>query len=116
MGDAMFDDENEMNLAETTDDALDMGPDLLTLLDEDGVEHSFEVLDSAEFEGNSYMALVAMPENPEDILDETDELVILRVAEDDGEEFLEAIEDEDEFERVGAFFTERLAEDFDFED
>jgi uncharacterized protein YrzB (UPF0473 family) len=112
----MFDDENDLELGETAEDDLELGPDLLTLLDEEGEEHNFEVLDSAEFEGNSYMALVPVPESPEDILDDADELVILRVVEEDGEEFLEAIEDEDEFDRVGAFFTERLSETFDFED
>jgi uncharacterized protein YrzB (UPF0473 family) len=112
----MFDDENDLELGETAEDDLELGPDLLTLLDEEGEEHTFEVLDSAEFEGNSYMALVPVLENPEDILDDADELVILRVVEEDGEEFLEAIEDEDEFDRIGAFFTERLSDTFDFED
>jgi uncharacterized protein YrzB (UPF0473 family) len=112
----MFDDENEITLAGAEEDDMDLGPDLLTLLDEEGEEHNFEVLDSAELDGFSYMALVPVLESPEDILDDADELVILRVVEEDGEEFLEAIEDEDEFERVGAFFTERLSETYDFED
>jgi uncharacterized protein YrzB (UPF0473 family) len=112
----MFDDENDLELAEAEEDDLELGADLLTLLDEEGEEHTFEVLDSAELDGCSYMALVPVPENPEDILEDTGELVILRVVEEDGEEFLEAIEDEEEFDRIGAFFTERLSDTYDFED
>jgi uncharacterized protein YrzB (UPF0473 family) len=111
----MFDDENELEFPGVEDD-MDLGPDLITLLDEEGEEHNFEILDSAELDGYNYMALVPVPEKPEDVLDDTGELVILRVVEDDGEEFLEAIEDEDEFNRIGAFFTERLSDTFDFED
>ena len=95
---------------------MDTGADILTLLDEEGAEHEFEVLDSAEFEGCNYMALVPILEEPQDLIDDIGELVILRVSEEDGEEFLETIEDEDEFNRVGDFFTARLADDFDFED
>lgn len=98
------------------DDDQDFGADILTLLDDEGAEHNFEVLDSAEFEGHSYMALVPVPEKPEDLLEDTGELVILRMVEEDGEEYLEAIEDEDEFDKVGAFFTERLSDTFEFED
>ena len=92
------------------------GPDIMTLLDEDGAEHSFEVLDSAEFEGKSYMALVPVPDQPEDLLEDAGELVILRLGEEDGEEFLEAIEDDAEFDKVGAFFMDRLSDAFEFED
>ncbi|MCL2056759.1 MAG: DUF1292 domain-containing protein [Oscillospiraceae bacterium] len=98
------------------DEGMELGADIMTLMDEDGAEHSFEVLDSAEFEGSSYMALVPVPDEPEDVLDDTGDLVILRIGEEDGEEFLEAIEDEAEFDKVGAFFIERLSDSFDFED
>jgi uncharacterized protein YrzB (UPF0473 family) len=85
-------------------------------MDDDGKEHTFEVLDTAEFEGASYMALIPVPDSPEELLDDTGELVVLKVVEEGGEEFLESIEDEDEFDRVGAFFTERLSDAFEFED
>ena len=93
------------------------GSDLLTLIDDDGVEHQFEVADDAEFEGHSYVALIPVHGNPADVLDDTGELVILRVVEDEDEEedALESIEDEEEFERVSAFFMERLGEFFEFE-
>ena len=108
--------EDNINSIDTGVEDFEMGPDIMTLLDEDGAEHSFEILDSAEFEGKNYMALVPVPEQPEDVLEDTGELVILRMGEEDGEEFLEAIEDETEFDKVGAFFIDRLSDTFDFED
>ena len=55
----------------------EFGPDLYTLVDEEGVEQTFELLDVMEAEGNTYYALVPYAENPEDILDGSDELEFL---------------------------------------
>ncbi|WRS26796.1 DUF1292 domain-containing protein [Oscillospiraceae bacterium MB08-C2-2] len=90
--------------------------DLLTLIAEDGTELEFEIADTAEFEGVRYMALIPVLNQAEEILEDSGELVILRVSEGEGEEFLESIEDEDEFNRVGDFFMKRLEDTFDFED
>ncbi|MGI6403424.1 MAG: DUF1292 domain-containing protein [Oscillospiraceae bacterium] len=95
---------------------MDLGPDLLTLVDEDGKEHEFELVDTAEFEGVNYAALVPVFESGQELLDDSGELILLKVVEEDGEEFLEPIEDDDEFDRVGAFFMERLKDTFDFEE
>ncbi len=95
---------------------MDIGADLLTLVDEDGKEHEFELVDTAELEGVSYAALVPVFESGEDLLDDSGELILLKVVEEDGEEFLEPIEDDEEFDRVGAFFMERLKDTFDFEE
>ena len=40
--------------------------------------------------------------------------MILKSVMDDGEEFLEAIEDEAEFDEIAAIFMERLEDLFDF--
>lgn len=95
---------------------MDTGADLLTLVDDDGVEHQFEVADSAEIDNQAYMALIPVFDQPEDLLEDSGELVILKIVEENGEEFLEAIEDEAEFEKVGDFFMERLSDVFEFED
>ena len=52
----------------------------------------------------------------EDMLDESGELIILRVIEENGETILEPIEDEEEFNEIGEIFEERLADLFDFEE
>ena len=91
------------------------GNDILTLVDEDGQEHEFEVVDTLEMGEERYMALVASYDDPQETLEDDGELVILKVLEDeDGEDYLEAIQEEEEFDQVAAIFMERLEDDFDF--
>ena len=89
------------------------GNDILTLEDDDGVEHTFEVLDSIETAGTRYLALSPIYDDPQQTLADSGELVILRVVEADGEEFLETIDDEDEMDEIADIFMERLEEDYD---
>ena len=94
------------------------GNDIVTVVDDDGNEHEFEVLDRIETDDDKkYVAMVPVYENETEMLDDSGELIILRVIEeDDGETVLEPIEDDDEFEEIGAIFEERLAEIFEFDD
>ena len=98
-----------------SEDMQNTGADLLTLVDEEGQEHEFEIIDSIEESGVEYLAMVPVVGESDDPLQDDGELVILKVVEEDGEEVLEAIEDDAEFDRVGAIFKERLKETFDFE-
>jgi len=93
------------------------GADLITLVDDDGQEHEFEIIDSVEQpDGSEYVALVPVFGDEEDAED-SGELIILKVVEEEGgEEVLEAIEDDEEFDRIGVVFKERLKDAFDFED
>lgn len=91
----------------------DFGPDILTLIDEEGVEHEFEVVDTMEVDDNRYMALIPVSEEEGD---DADELVVLKVVEDEGEEFLEPIDDEEEFGRIADLFMVRLDEEYEFID
>ena len=93
----------------------DYGPDIISVLDDDGVEHEFEVLDRIDTDDKSYVALIPYYENEADMLSDDGELIILRVAADD-EMLLEPIEDDEEFDRIGRQFEERLADTFDFSD
>jgi len=88
-------------------------PDLYTLTDEEGNEQTFELLDVMEAEGNTYYALVPYAENPEEMLDGSDELVVLKMEEVNGEETLASIEDDEEFERIGQMFLDRIEEQFE---
>lgn len=98
------------------DNGMNNDTDFITLIDEEGVEHEFEVVDSAELDGQDYVALVPVFDQPEELLEDSGELVILKVVEDDGEEFLDAIEDEAEFDKISAIFVKRLEDVFDFEE
>jgi len=91
----------------------EFGNDILTLEDDDGVEHTFEVLDTIDNGENRYMALSPVYDDPQQTLEDSGELVILKVVTVDGEEFLETIEDEDEMDEIADIFMERLEEDYD---
>lgn len=97
-------------------DNKEFGADLLTLIDDDGVEHEFEVADTMEVGDQRYMALI--PVLPaDDSLEDAGELLVLKVVEDEsGEEFMEPIEDEAEFTRIADEFMARLEDTFDFVD
>ena len=86
---------------------------MVSVADEDGVEHTFEELDRIETDDARYVALLPVYDEAEDILDDDGELIILKVNEEDGETYLEPIEDEDEFNEIGSIFEERLSDLFD---
>ena len=92
------------------------GNDILTLMDENGVEHTFEILDEYDDGEKRYLALSPIFDNAADMLADSGELVIMQVCEEDGEEFLESIEDEDELDAIADIFMKRLEENFDFEE
>lgn len=92
------------------------GPDIVSVVDEDGVEHTFEELDRIETDEGKFVALLPVYDEAEEIIDSDGELIILQVTEEDGEFYLEPIEDDKLFDKIGKLFEERLADIFDFED
>ncbi len=93
------------------------GPDLVSVVDEDGVEHTFEELDRIETDDGRFIALLPVYDEAEEILDGDGELIILTVTEDeDGEIYLEPIEDENLFNKIGKIFEERLEDIFEFDE
>ena len=95
--------------------------DLLTLEDEDGEEHTFEVVDAADLNDRRYLAMVPYHENPADALDDDNVLLIMRVGEDEGgEEYLDVLDAESEqYEGesadVAELFITRLSEVYDID-
>ena len=67
-------------------------PEIYTLTDEDGNELFFALLGTLEHEGSVYKALIPVNENGEDVL--------------------ETIEDDDEFERIADIFDDEFADIF----
>ncbi len=88
-------------------------PDIVTLSDDEGNEYTFEVLDAVETDEHRYLALLPVHEDPQKLLDDEGELVIVRVAEEDGEEYFEEIEDDDEYETIADAFIDRLQDAFE---
>lgn len=112
----------EYIMADHTDNLEEMeyDPDIYTLIDEDGTEQSFELLDTMELDGERYFALLPYFEDPEDAVEDSGELVVLKAELVDGEEMMATIDDDEEYERVGNLFLERVNEmfedDFDEDD
>ncbi len=93
----------------------DFNPDLVSVIDEDGVEHVFEELDRIETDDGRFIALLPVYDDSTEILDDDGELIILSVNEDEsGEIYLEPIEDEKKFYEIGKIFEERLQDLFEF--
>lgn len=93
----------------------DYNPDLITLTDDDGKEFSFEVLDAIETDDGRYLAMLPTYDDPKKMLDDSGELVIVKVVEEDGEEYYTEIEDDDEYETVADAFVDRLEDFFEIE-
>lgn len=91
-------------------------PDILSLTDEEGNEYNFEVLDRIETDDGRYVALLPVYDDPDEQLQDSGELVILKVLEENGEEYLEQIEDEDEYATVSDAFINRLQDLYEIED
>lgn len=82
--------------------------DMITLIDEEGVEHEFEVEAFLEVDDEKYAVLI--PQSDEYV----DEAVIMRFGLDDnGEEVLFDIESDEEWERVADAYDSYADEEYD---
>jgi len=79
---------------------------ILVLVDDEGVEHQFELVAELEIEEDVYRVLIPLEE--EEQLDEEEvEVIILKVVYDEeGNQFLSDIEDDEEWERVADAWQE----------
>ncbi len=93
------------------------GFDIVSVTDDNGVEHIFEELGRIELDdGRVYVALLPVYDNEEEIIDDDGDALILKVLVENGENYLIAIEDEDEFNEIIPIFEEKLADLFEAED
>ena len=99
-------------MAETNNE---YNPDIITLSDDNGKEYTFEVLDAIETDIGRYLALLPTYEDPKKMLEESGELVIVKVGGEDGEEYYYEIEDDDEYETVADAFIDRLEDFFEID-
>ncbi len=92
----------------------EMAADLYTLVDEDGVEQQFELLDTMDVGDDRYYALVPYYADPSQELGSDTELVVLKSEFDENdEETLVSIDNDEEYERIGNMFLERLNKLYD---
>lgn len=90
-----------------------MQEEVITLVDEEGAEHDFEVIDVIEVDNEKYAILLPVTEDGEaESEDDNGEAIILKFAtDDDGNEFLVDIEDNEEWEKVADAWEEMLEEE-----
>lgn len=89
----------------------DFGSDFITIIDDDGTEFELEVLDTMDYNNQTFVAFL-----PAD-MDENDPdygIIILRsVLDENGEELFESIDDDDELQDVYEHFSRILFDDVD---
>ncbi len=82
------------------------GNNFVVLTDENGKEIELEHLDTVEYKDTTYMAFIPAEMSVEDSY----ELIIMKVEEEDGEDVLVTLDDEDELDEMFQIFSERLEE------
>ena len=81
--------------------------DIIILVDENGQEQEYELLDTIEYEGERYVVLIR---------DEEETVNILKVESEEDEELSLVTCDDDVVEEVYHIFKEKNTENFDFDD
>ncbi|MBQ8000538.1 MAG: DUF1292 domain-containing protein [Ruminococcus sp.] len=90
----------------------DYSPDLITLVDDEGVEHNFEILDTIEFENKEYYALYPVFDDPADMVADSGEYYIMEAIDsEDGWELAE-VDDDDLIDKLSVIFEDRFADKF----
>ena len=94
---------DEKNIIDENDE-----PEIFLLTDENGKESKFELIGETEMDGAIYYAMIPIEEG-------SDEYVILKVVTDEnGEDMLESVDDDDEFDKVADIFDDMFMDtDYD---
>lgn len=90
-------------------------PDLISVTDDDGNEIVFELLERYETDDDVYVAITEHHDEAEEIVEADNEVIILKVLEENGEEYLAEIEDEMEFEQVSDILMAMVEKKYDVE-
>jgi len=90
-------------------------PDIISVTDDNGEEILFELLERYEHGGSTYVAITEYRDDAEEIVEADYEVLILKVLEDNGNEYLSEIEDEDEFNEVSEELMKMVEEKFEVE-
>ncbi|MBQ9228262.1 MAG: DUF1292 domain-containing protein [Eubacterium sp.] len=91
-------------------------PDIISVTDDDGREIEFELLERYETEDAVYVAITEYRDDAEEIVEGDFEVIILKVVEDaDGNEYLEEIADDVEYEQVSDILMAMVEEKYDVE-
>lgn len=88
---------------------------IVVLVDDEGTEFKFEILDIIELNDNEYA--VGLEADKEEVEDSEEETVLIMkiIHANDEEDILEPIEDNDELNSVFEVFKEKMQDEFEFE-
>ncbi len=79
-------------------------PQIIKTVDEEGVEHSFELIDVVTIDEQDYGLLIYMEENEDseekEGEEEEQEVIVMKILKEDEKFTFESIENEDEFNKV----------------
>ena len=90
-------------------------PDIISVNDEDGNEILFELLERYETDDDVYVAITRYYDTDEEIVEGDYEVIILKVINDGGEEYLVEIDDEMEYEQVSDILMQMVEDKYDVE-
>lgn len=88
----------------------EMAEENLVLIDDEGNEHEFEIVDIMEVEGNRYVIMLPLGE---ELLEEEEAVVMKIILDEEGEEVFADIESDEEWDKVEKAYAEMLWEDED---
>ena len=91
----------------------EFGPNFVTLTDDEGNDIELEYVDALEHNGTTYMAFFPVVEEDSEEEENEEEygLVILKSQMENGEEFLDTVDDEEEIDKVYDLFMEQILSD-----
>lgn len=97
--------------------AGEYGNDIITLTDEEGNELQFEHIASVEVDGETYVGLVEIFDDPQKMLESDAQLIIMKQVEDNtGEMILVTLDSNEELEKVVREFEAVLEEEYEIDD
>ena len=88
----------------------DFLPGLITLVDEEGVEREFEILDVIENEKGCFYALIPNFASPDESIDFDGTYFIFEVVNENGEEQLAEVEDDNLLDELAEIFESHFEE------
>lgn len=90
-------------------------PNIISVNDDEGNEILFELLEKQEIDGTTYVAITRYYETDEEIVNADYEVLILKVIEENNNEYLIEIDDEEEYNTVSDILMKMVEEEFDVE-
>ena len=94
----------------------EFGADLITLIDDEGEEHEFEILDVIDNDEGCFYALLPTFDDPQDEVGSEGTYYIFEAIEEDGEQQLAEVEDEELLDRLAEIFEKHFEELYEEED